>query len=579
MVLKSEDVNYLVYRYLKESGFLHSSYIFQFESQIYRDDPEQPNVEPGSLIRVLQKGLQYMDVETHLNEDGTARLCTAPFSLVGKHVCSVQPSESSSSSSSGGVRVAAKKSNNGVGSRPTETSPVHGGHTLVHDTITTLTTTPTPAAAAAAATPTLTAALKEAKKSARAREAGTLAVGDAAMVVDAPPVGGGGDADEDDDDGGDDGSMDVDVPDAEKENQKATPEAKAGRKGRTVETAQLLRGHTSPVFLCAWNPTSANILATGAGDGTARIWDLSSLGSGERAIVLSHDAEEGESRVDVTSIVWNTQGTLLATACFNGQLRVWTAAGELKLALRQRQAPIIAMRWNRDGTSLLSAYLDGSIALWDMQTGQKKHEYRAHSGCVLDVDWLDNVTFASCGNDRAIKVWRDGDTAAPVKTFTGHKSDINAIRWHAGGKYLASASDDGTVKVWSMASDQPVQDFIGHSQQVYLVKWVPRPDKAVLASASFDGTVRVWDVHSSSCLRVLSAHSKAVDCLAFSADGRHLATGSFDRKVCIWRVKDGSLVRTYLADDSVHDVQWAAKGRVAVAVASSTVALFDPLPV
>ncbi|KAJ2581793.1 hypothetical protein GGH95_001888, partial [Coemansia sp. RSA 1836] len=89
MVLKSEDVNYLVYRYLKESGFLHSSYIFQFESQIFKNDNEIPSVEPGSLIRVLQKGLQYMDVETHLNEDGSARLCTAPFALVGKHVCSL----------------------------------------------------------------------------------------------------------------------------------------------------------------------------------------------------------------------------------------------------------------------------------------------------------------------------------------------------------------------------------------------------------------------------------------------------------------------------------------------------------
>ncbi|KAJ1869291.1 hypothetical protein LPJ57_005569, partial [Coemansia sp. RSA 486] len=74
MILRSDDVNYLVYRYLKESGFLHSSYIFQFESQIYKTDREQPNVDPGTLIRVLQKGLQYMDVETHLNEDGTARL-------------------------------------------------------------------------------------------------------------------------------------------------------------------------------------------------------------------------------------------------------------------------------------------------------------------------------------------------------------------------------------------------------------------------------------------------------------------------------------------------------------------------
>ncbi|KAJ2714086.1 hypothetical protein H4R19_001914 [Coemansia spiralis] len=573
MVLKSEDVNYLVYRYLKESGFLHSSYIFQFESQIYRDDQEQPNVEPGSLLRVLQKGLQYMDVETHLNEDGTARLCTAPFSLVGKHVCSVQALDPAAVPAAT-ARMLAKK-NNGVGSRPVATSPVHGGHTLVHD-----------AAAAGTAASTTTAAVpssaapKEAKKTAKTRGPSTPATGDSAMDVDPAArrgtSAGAGAEDEDDED--DEGSMDVDVPDAENENHRAAADARVGRKGRSVDAVQLLRGHTSSVSLCAWNPTMGSVLATGAGDGTARIWDMSLAADGSRAAVLSHDAEEGSGCVDVTALAWNVQGTLLATACYNGQMRVWTAGGDLKLVQRQRQVPIIAMRWNSDGSSLLSAYLDGTIVVWGTEGSQKRHEYKAHAGCVLDVDWLDNATFASCGNDGAVKVWREGETAAPVKTFTGHKSDINAIRWHASGKYLASASDDGTVKVWSTASDQPVQDLAGHSQQVYLVEWLPRADKAVLASASFDGTVRVWDAHSSSCLRVLAGHVKAVDCLAFSPDGRHLATGSFDRKVCIWRVKDGSLVTTYVADGAVHDVQWSAKGCVAVALANSTVALFDPLP-
>ncbi|KAJ1874474.1 hypothetical protein LPJ55_001473 [Coemansia sp. RSA 990] len=513
MVLKSDDVNYLIYRYLKESGFLHSSYIFQFESQICKSDGEMPNVEPGSLIRVLQKGLQYMDVETHLNEDGTARLCTAPFSLVGKHVCSVQPD------SRAAAKASPSKSSATQRGYPLETSS-HGGHTLVHDT--------------------------------KEKQAAVRSVAD-------------------DDDSM---QMDIDVPDTEKESRPM--EAKSKRRGQTIDSAQVLQGHSASVYSCAWSPGSASVLATGAGDGTARIWDLSGKSPERDGIVLRHDTgAEAEPQVDITSIVWNEQGTLLATASFNGQLRVWSSTGEPKQALRQRRAPIIAMRWNRKGSCLLSAYLDGYIALWDMQTGQMRHELRAHSGCVLDVDWLDNTTFASCGNDKAIRVWRDGETQ-PIRTFSGHKSDINAIKWHPGGKYLASASDDGSVKIWSLA-DSLVHDLIGHSQQVFMVKWLPRAEKAVLASASFDSTIRVWDAQSGSCLRVLDAHSKAVDSLSFSSDGRYLASGSFDRKVCIWSVKDGLLFKSYVADDAVHDVQWASKGRVAAAIANSQVVVFDPL--
>ncbi|KAJ2884242.1 hypothetical protein H4R27_002227 [Coemansia aciculifera] len=568
MVLKSEDVNYLVHRYLKESGFLHTSYMFQFESQLFKNDNEIPSVEPGSLIRVLQKGLQYMDVETHLNEDGSARLCSAPFSLVGKHVCSLM----TDAAPNGRGKATVSRQNEASPGRPQQLAQqaqqraddssaatiAHGGHTLVHDTG--------------------TAAKEGTKRPAKTRDT-TIAhlPSTVAASVIAP-------ADDDDE------SMDVDVPDTERDSQrhssepgsKPTSNSTSGganvRKTRLIDRVQVLRGHASSVFLCAWNPASNNVLATGAGDGTARIWDLSRPKTDdEYSVVLKHDALPGEARVDVTSVVWNSQGTLLATACFSGEMRVWTAAGELKFVLKQAcQVPIVAMRWNHKGTLLLSAFLDGSIALWDMQTGQLRQEYKGHKGSVLDVDWQDNSTFASCATDKSVIVWRDG-LPTPVKTFVGHKNDVNAIKWHPAGKYLASASDDGSVKVWSMSSDTPVQDFFGHAQQVYTIKWLPRPDKAIVASASFDGTVRVWDVQSGACLRVLSAHTAGVHCLSFSSDGRYLASGSFDKNVRIWSIKDGSLFKTFVADDGIHDVQWAAKGRVAVAIANTQVALLDPL--
>ncbi|KAJ1862132.1 hypothetical protein LPJ73_000842 [Coemansia sp. RSA 2703] len=540
MVLKSEDVNYLVYRYLKESGFLHSSYIFQFESQIFKNEAENPNVEPGSLIRVLQKGLQYMDVETHLNEDGTARLCTAPFSLVGKHVCSVQPAESSkvsATNSSSGTRV--RGAENSSGAKRSSEDSTHGGHTLVHDAVGTN------------------------KKYSKPRDASGSGV---AAVIASGNIGG---LPDDDDE-----SMDVDVPDTERDTQRAV---NGGRKLRLVERAQLLKGHSASVFLCAWCPSSTSVLATGAGDGTARIWDLSKPSKpDDQPVILRHEPATPDTPADVTSIEWNPQGTLLATACFGGSVRIWTASGEHKTTLSHRQVPIVAMRWNRKGTLLVSACLDGTIALWDTSSGTLRHEYKGHTGSVMDVDWQDNTNFASCAADRTIMLWRDGETT-PIRTLTGHKGDVNAIKWHPSGKYLASASDDGSLKIWSPNSDTPVQDFVGHAQQVYAVRWLPRSDKAVVASVSFDGTARIWDVQSGTCLRVLSAHTEAVHCLAFSSDGRYLATGSFDKKVRIWNIKDGSLFKSYVADDGIHDIQWASKGRISVAVANSQVAVFDPL--
>ncbi|KAJ2722125.1 hypothetical protein GGI07_003510 [Coemansia sp. Benny D115] len=426
MVLKSEDVNYLVYRYLKESGFLHSSYTFQFESQLHKAQAEQPNVEPGALIRVLQKGLQYMDVETHLNEDGTARLCTAPFTLVGKHTCSVQPPTPPDTRPS---------------TKPKETSntAAHGGHTLVHD-----------------------ASRKSNKPKVNSIDNETAA----------------DDVEEED-------RMDVDVPDTESNTQKAL------KKSRSVDRVEYLSGHTAAVFLCAWNPALPATLATGSGDGTVRLWDAAARQNSAASVaVLRHSSHEG--RADVTALCWNPQGTLLATVSFAGHLRLWSAQGDLRATLRNRPVPVVAMKWNRRGTLLAAACLDGSISLWETPSGRLRHEYRGHTGSVLDVDWHDGL-LASCAADRTIIIWRDSDTT-PLKTLVGHTADVNAISWHPTGKYLASASDDGSLRIWTPQSDTPLQhEFLGHSQQVYSVKWLPRSDKAIIASASFD----VMDANSS----------------------------------------------------------------------------------
>lgn len=72
--------------------------------------------------------------------------------------------------------------------------------------------------------------------------------------------------------------------------------------------ATTLRGHESEVFICAWNPTT-DLLASGSGDSTARIWDMSDNTASPNQLVLRHCIQKGGAEVpsnkDVTSLDWN----------------------------------------------------------------------------------------------------------------------------------------------------------------------------------------------------------------------------------------------------------------------------------
>lgn len=69
MSITSDEINLLVYWYLKESGFSHSAFVFGHESLVARSSVAEADVPYGSLIGLIQKGLEYAEIETKVEQE------------------------------------------------------------------------------------------------------------------------------------------------------------------------------------------------------------------------------------------------------------------------------------------------------------------------------------------------------------------------------------------------------------------------------------------------------------------------------------------------------------------------------
>jgi WD40 repeat protein/serine/threonine protein kinase len=200
---------------------------------------------------------------------------------------------------------------------------------------------------------------------------------------------------------------------------------------------------------------------------------------------------------------------------------------------------------------------------------------RGHTGPVWSVSFAaDCRVLASASGDGTVKLW-DARIGQELRTLRGHTGAVMSLSFAADGQVLASAGGDGTVKLWDARTGQELRSLRGHMGKVMSVSFAA--DGQVLASASEDGTVKLWDVRTGQELRTLLGHTGAVTSVSFAGDGQALASASGDRTVKLWDARTGKELRTLRGHtDNITSVSFAADGQVlASASGDKTVKLWD----
>jgi len=212
---------------------------------------------------------------------------------------------------------------------------------------------------------------------------------------------------------------------------------------------------------------------------------------------------------------------------------------------------------------ILSCSDDMSVKLWDWNQDLECTQYfEGHQHYVMQIKFnpKDTNTFASGSLDRSIKVWGLGSPVAHY-TLEGHERGVNCLDYYPSGDkpYILSGADDKTVKIWDYQTKSIVHSFDGHSHNVCAVLFHPK--LPIIASASEDGTVRLWSSTTYRAESTLNYGMERAWALAATKESNMLACG-FDEGCVVVELGSDDPVASM---DNTGKVVWAKNNEIQTA--------------
>lgn len=307
-----------------------------------------------------------------------------------------------------------------------------------------------------------------------------------------------------------------------------------------------LHDHTGPVYDAQFSK-DGQFIVTASDDGTAKVWSSTSYEVVSNGTLVGHAGS-------VCSARFSKNGEYIITASSDGKAKIWSTNTYKVIqngTLNGHTGPVNYAEFSEDGNYIVTASEDGTARVWHRD--YKDNVFKTvENGVLIDNDpeqqtnslpitcarfSKDGKYIVTASSDGTAKVWNTSTCkVVPGGVLKGHNYPLKSAHFSADGKFIITASADCTAKVWCTDTFDVVPNgtLKGHTDAVVSAQF-SRDGKQII-TASWDETAKVWDADSFIKIpnSTLKGHLDSVVSAQFSKDGKYIVTASYDGTAKLW---------------------------------------------